>query len=506
MASMASWLTKPELILSIISFVLLYLFHYYHQSHHHLLLNFPVIGMLPGLFANLHWVHDWGTNIIRASGGTFMFRGPWFASMEYVVTSDPANINHIFNTNFINYPKGEEFFEIFDILGDGIFNSDGESWRLQRKKAHNLMTDHNFKAFLIKSSNSKVYTELIPLLRRLAGGEKEAQVVNLQDVFLRFTFDATCELVFGVNPKSLSPEFPTIPFSKAMDEAMTVILLRHTVPPQWWKLLRWLNVSGEKKLARARKVIDQFIAEVIEKKRDNHGNFRDSNLLTSYIKDTSSIEDIQESNKILRDTTMNLMLAGRDTTGAALTWFFWLLSKNKQAEEKIIEELKQYSLVKKEGIAGEELGKLVYLHAALCESLRLYPPVPFEHKAVVKEDVLPSGVEVRPGIKILIFLYGIGRMKEVWGEDCMEFKPERWISEKGKLRHEPSFKFLSFNAGPRTCLGKEVAFAQMKTVVAGILSRFHVDVVEGQVVEPKLSIILHTKKGLMVRIRERSLN
>lgn len=440
-----------------------------------------------------------------------MFKGPWFSSMDMLWTCDPANINHIFNTNFTNYPKGEEFSEIFDFLGDGIFNSDGESWRLQRKKAHNLMANHNFKAFLIKSSNSKVYTELIPLLRRLAG-EKEAQVVDLQDVFLRFTFDATCELVFGVNPKSLSPEFPTVPFSKAMDEAMTVMLFRHTLPPRWWKLLRWLNVGEEKKLARARKVIDQFLAEAIKKKRDkiNHGNIggdhNGGDLLTSYIKDTNSMEDIQESNKILRDTTMNLMLAGRDTTGSALTWFFWLLSKNKQVEEKIIEELKQCSLEKKEVIESEELGKLVYLHAALCESLRLYPPVPFEHKGVVKPEVWPSGVEVRPGIKILIFLYGMGRMKGVWGEDCMEFKPERWISEKGKLKYEPSSKFLSFNAGPRTCLGKEVAFVQMKTVVAGILSRFHVDVVQGQVVEPKLSIILHTKNGLMVKIRERSLN
>ncbi|KAH7691010.1 Cytochrome P450 E-class group I protein [Dioscorea alata] len=460
--------------------------------------------MLPGLLTNVHQFHDWITNLLRASCCTFMFKGPWFSSMDMLITCDPANINHIFNTNFKNYPKGEEFSEIFDFLGDGIFTVDGESWRLQRKKAHNFITDHNFKEFLIKSSNSKVYTELIPLLRQLAGEEKETQVVDLQDVFLKFTFDATCELVFGVNPKSLSLEFPTIPFSKAMDETMTVMFLRHIMPARWWKLLRWLNVGEEKKLARARKVIDQFIAEAIKKKRDKHGNIReDCDLLTSYIKDTNSMNDIQESNKILRDATMNLMLAGRDTTGSALTWFFWLLSKNKQVEEKIIEELKQYSLEKKEEIDSEELGKLVYLHAALCESLRLYPPVPFEHKGVVNEEVLPSGDKVKPGVKIVILIYAMGRMKGIWGEDCMEFKPERWITDKGKLRHEPSFKFLSFNAGPRTCLGKEVAFVQMKTVVAAMISRFHVHVVEDHVVEAKCSVILHMKNGLMVKITER---
>ncbi|KAM0949369.1 putative cytochrome P450 [Dioscorea sansibarensis] len=504
MATLASWLSNSEIILSLVSFLLLCFFrHYYqHHNHHHLLFNFPVVGMLPGLLANVHRIHDWLTDLLRASCCTFMFKGPWFSSMDYLITCDPANINHIFNTNFTNYPKGEEFSEIFDFLGDGIFTSDGESWRLQRKKAQNLMANHNFKAFLIKSSNSKVYTELIPLLRRLAG-EKEAQVVDLQDVFLRFTFDATCELVFAVNPKSLSPEFPTVPFSKAMDEAMTVMLFQHTLPPRWWKLLRWLNVGEEKKLARARKVIDQFIAEAIKKNRDNHGMIGDGDLLTSYIKDTNSIDDIQESNKILRDTTINLMLAGRDTTGSALTWFFWLLSKNKQVEEKIIDELKQYSLEKKGRIDREELGKLVYLHAALCESLRLYPPIPFEHKGVVKEEVLPSGDKVKPGMKILILTYAMGRMEGIWGEDCMEFKPERWITEKGKLRHEPSFKFLSFNSGPRTCLGKEIAFVQLKTVVAAMISRFHVHVVEDHVVDAKCSVVLHMRNGMMVRITER---
>ncbi|KAJ0098003.1 hypothetical protein Patl1_27587 [Pistacia atlantica] len=92
---------------------------------------------------------------------------------------------------------------------------------------------------------------------------------------------------------------------------------------------------------------------------------------------------------------------------------------------------------------SKELNKLVYLHGALCEALRLYPPVPFQHKSI-------------------------------WGDDCLEFKPQRWISEKGRIKHEPSYKFLAFNAGPRTCLGKEVAFTQMKAVAAAIIHNYNV--------------------------------
>lgn len=92
--------------------------------------------------------------------------------------------------------------------------------------------------------------------------------------------------------------------------------------------------------------------------------------------------------------------------------------------------------------------------------------------------MLPSGHKVEANSKLLILIYALGRMKAVWGEDASEFKPERWISETGVLRHEPSFKFLAFNAGPRTCLGKKMAMVLMKAVVVEILQNFDVKVAE----------------------------
>ncbi|KAK3139613.1 hypothetical protein QOZ80_5AG0386200 [Eleusine coracana subsp. coracana] len=122
---------------------------------------------------------------------------------------------------------------------------------------------------------------------------------------------------------------------------------------------------------------------------------------------------------------------------------------------------------------ASEVGNLVYLHAALSECLRLYPSVPFEHKAVVADDMLPSGHEMRASDKILVFNYSMGRMELVWGKDCAEFMPERWVAGDGqgtkKLRYEPSYKFISFNAGPWMCLGKDLAFVQMKVAAAAVL-------------------------------------
>lgn len=198
----------------------------------------------------------------------------------------------------------------------------------------------------------------------------------------------------------------------------------------------------------------------------------------------------------MRDSIVNLLLAGRDTTSAALTWFFWSLSQHPTVVTKIRDELNSI-----ESVSSDSITHLVYLQAAICESLRLYPPVPWEHKKSLNPDILPSGHHVDPTMKILFSLYAMGRMRSVWGDDCSEFRPERWIVDgKVGIKHEPSYKFLAFNAGPRTCLGKEVAFLQMKLVAANIMKRFDIVVVNGEEVKPSPSIILRMEKGLKVKV------
>ncbi|XXG49375.1 hypothetical protein AAC387_Pa02g3578 [Persea americana] len=481
--------------------------------------NWPIVGMLPSLFMNIHRLHEWSTGLLRDTGCTFMFNGPWFTQMSVLCTCHPANVNHIFSTNFTSFPKGPFFSKIFDVLGDGIFNSDSEPWRIQRKMAHSLISSERFRAFVARTSQAKVDKGLVHVLKNVI--KQGEGIVDLQDVFQRFTFDNTCILVFGVDPGCLAVDFPTVPFAKAMDDAMEALLFRHVIPESWWMLLKWLNIGWEKKLAEGWKIIDQFINQHISTRREElhkskaHGGESDreegGDLLTAYI--NYQHEDglgLSNSDKFLRDTAVNLMLAGRDTTSSALTWFFWVVSMNPEVETKILQELKATSPKLREGGHGipkvfdaEELSQLVYLHAALCESLRLFPPVPFEHKSAVQPQVLPTGETIQSETKIVIPLYAMGRMESIWGKDCLEYKPERWISERGKLKFEPSYKFMAFNSGPRNCLGKEVALTQMKTVAAALLFNFHFQVLEGHPVSPKLSIILHMKNGLMVRVREK---
>nr|KJB47428.1 hypothetical protein B456_008G026000 [Gossypium raimondii] len=141
----------------------------------------------------------------------------------------------------------------------------------------------------------------------------------------------------------------------------------------------------------------------------------------------------------------------------------------------------------------DELSKLTYLHAAVCETLRLYPLVPFEFRSCTKPDFLPSGHRVDRSTRVLIGIHAMGRMESLWGEDCYELKPER----------ESPSKFCSFLAGPRICPGKEVSFLVMKATVAAIMHSYNVDVLEGQNISSKNSVLCKMKKGLMVGVKKR---
>jgi cytochrome P450 len=150
----------------------------------------------------------------------------------------------------------------------------------------------------------------------------------------------------------------------------------------------------------------------------------------------------------------------------------------------------------------EMLDKLVYFHGAISEALRLYPPIAFEHKCAIKDDILPSGDHVSPNTKLIYSLYAMGRMEQICGVDCLEFKPERWISDRGQIIKVPSYKFIAFNAGPRSCIGKDMSFVQMKMVAVALLWKFQIQVVEGHSLTPKTSILLRMKHGLKVTVKD----
>ncbi|KAL7130614.1 hypothetical protein ABFS83_13G146100 [Erythranthe nasuta] len=444
--------------------------------------DWPIFGMVPGLILNCGRVHEFMTELLQGSGGTFYLKGGWFANMSMLITSDPANVHYILAKNFPNFEKGPQFKKMFDILGDGIFNAESESWEIQKRTAKSLMHNTSFPDFVARTSWSKVENALIPILELASETGIE---VDLQELFQRFAFDCSCITVLGHDPVSLCKELPHLPHEKAFADAEEAVLYRHMLPEFTWKLQSWLRIGKENELAKAKDVIHRFVSNCISvKRRDFKLTVRTDgglDMLTSCMRSARAGE-------------------GKDTISAALAWFFWLVATNPAEQEKIRREIDDTNW---RFTTIEESKKLVYLHGALCETLRLFPPVPFQHKAPMEHDILPSGHRIGPNTRTVLSFYSMGRMESIWGNDCLDFKPGRWIdAETGCVRSEPSFKFTAFNAGPRSCLGKDVSFIQMKIVAAAIVSRFNIRVARGFSVTPSISVILHMKHGLKVKVSD----
>ncbi|KAJ0020040.1 hypothetical protein Pint_30905 [Pistacia integerrima] len=111
--------------------------------------------------------------------------------------------------------------------------------------------------------------------------------------------------------------------------------------------------------------------------------------------------------------------------------------------------------------------------------MRLFPPVQINSRLTVDDDVLPDGTHVRKGWFADYSAYAVGRMEKVWGRNYMEFKPERWLNGDGVFQPSDQFRFPVFHCVPRMCLGKEMAYVQMKSIAAAVMNEFEILAIDG---------------------------
>lgn len=469
--------------------------------------RYPILGTLPEFVANRHRFLEWTTGVLsQSSTNTSVFYR--LGKLHGVMTANPLNVEHMLKTNFSNYPKGTRANTILhDFLGTGIFNTDDDLWRFQRKTASFEFNKRSLRAFVLDTVRTEIQTRLIPFLERKAAS---GQVFNLQDVLERFAFDNICKIAFNVDMGCLGQEDDCRSgvggdgFMRAFEEAATLSFDRFMYAVRdVWKIKLLFNVGSEKRLRKAIKTVHEFADEIIRRRLEEKSrNYED--FLTRFIDSTTE----GASPEFLRDIVISFILAGRDTTSSALSWFFWLLSTHPNAIDTIRAEVQDCRV--RRGKPGDdppdldELRDMNYLHGAISEALRLYPPVSLDTKSCIRDDVLPDGTHIKKDWFITYNSYAMGRMESIWGKDCEAFRPERWL-ENGVFKPESPFRYPVFHAGPRICLGREMAYIQMKSIAACVLEIFEVDVVEKEK-KPDyvLSLTMRIKGGLPVRVVERN--
>ncbi|ERN19434.1 cytochrome P450 704C1 [Amborella trichopoda] len=440
----------------------------------------PVVGTVVHQLINFSTLHHFHLGHAQKHT-TYRLLSP---ARGELYTVNPANLQHILKTNFANYGKGKYQHEVLkDLFGDGIFAVDGERWKTQRKLA-----SYEFSTKVLREFSCKVFCKnAVKLAGKISEAAKSHLIMDIQDLLMKATMDSLFKVGFGLELNTLLGCEEENKFAKAFGELSAQLLRRFTNP--LWKLERFLSLGPEAMLRKNIKFIDDFVYKIIQQKREQVSKEHDSlekhrkeDILSRFLVESEKYHE-KMSDKYLRDIILNFLIAGRDTTAGTLSWFFYLLCKHPHIQEKIAQEVRESVCTKNEGnvegvtmsgfadaLTEGALGRLQFLHAALAETLRLYPAVPVNAKVAFGDDVLPDGSKVRKGDMVNYLSYAMGRMTSIWGDDAYHFRPERWI-QNGVFQPKTPFEFPAFQGGPRICLGKDFAYLQMK-VMAAVLIRF----------------------------------
>ncbi|KAL8210366.1 hypothetical protein R6Q57_007098 [Mikania cordata] len=460
----------------------------------------PVIGTVFDHLFYFNKLHDYLTDI-AFKHPTFRFLSP---DQSDLYTTDTRNIEHILKTNFDNYSKGEGNKDLIrDLFGNGIFAVDGVMWKQQRKLA-----SFEFSTRVLRDFSCSVFRKNAAKLVGVVSTFAEAnKVFDVQNLLMQSALDSIFKVGFGVDLNCLegsSKEGST--FIKAIDDSNAFIYWRYVDP--LWKLKRFLNIGCEAALRNNIRLINEFVLNLIIKRREQletnqHYNEKED-ILSRFL--IESKKDARMNDKYLMDIILNFILAGKDSSANTLSWFFYMLCKNPLVQEKVVTEIENVvgnqeneSRIKDfvEKINDQVLEKMHYLHAALTETLRLYPAVPLDGRVADMDDILPDGFKLKKGDGVYYISYAMGRMPYIWGDDADVFRPERWLNDNGVFQPESPFKFIAFHAGPRICLGKDFAYRQMKIVSIALLHFFVLKLAdESRKVTYRTMFTLHVDGGL----------
>ncbi|KAH0731217.1 hypothetical protein KY290_002245 [Solanum tuberosum] len=468
----------------------------------------PIGGTIFNQLINFHRLHHYMTDL-AGKYKTYRLISPF---RNKIYTSDPANVEYILKTNIDNYGKGWYNYSILkDLFGDGIFAVDGDKWREQRK-----LLSHEFSTRVLRDFSSVVFRKNVAKLAQiLSEAANSNKTVDIQDLFIQTSLDSIFRVAFGAELDNMcGSNEERKRFSDAFDNANAMTTWRYT--DIFWKIKRALNIGVEAKLRDNIRTVDTFVYKLIHIRTEQMSKPETHDLSMQRKKEDILSRFLQITDtdpKYLRDIILSFLIAGKDTAATTLSWFLYVLCKYPHVQEKVVQEIKEATTENKDAtdiidfaanVSEEALEKMQYLHAALTETLRLYPAVPLDPKICFSDDTLPDGFSVNKGDMVCYLPYAMGRMKFIWGDDAEEYKPERWLDGDGFFRPENPFKFTAFQAGPRICLGKEFAYRQMKIFSAVLLRYFVFKLSDNKkAINYRTMINLHIDGGLHVRVFRR---
>eukprot|EP00045_Choanoeca_perplexa_P008994 m.85122 g.85122 ORF g.85122 m.85122 type:complete len:490 (+) comp14710_c0_seq2:44-1513(+) len=450
--------------------------------------SIPILGHSLLVSKHQETLLEWLWAGTEAAGGkSWQFK--IIGQAPFVCILSPENVQYMLQTNFDNYVKGAFFRDKFtELLGRGIFNADGAEWSYQRKTASHLFKRKELSGYMTETFLDHCHL----VIEKLDQAVEEDKAIDLQDLFYRYTLESIGKIAFGTSLGCFEQE--TVEFAVNFDTAQRIIMER--VFDALWPVRRWLTWvhPAERTLARCVNNLDVFAKRVIAERRQAGDLAEREDLLSRFLQVKDEQGNPLDDNR-LRDVVMSFVIAGRDTTANCLSWVFYELHKHPACMAKLKKEVDEVLGGSDPTHDAVHTG-MPYLHAVVKETLRLHPSVPKDGKVAVNDDVLPDGTQIRAGSVVVYMPWVMGRSESIW-ENATTFDPERWLQGKP----EPSaFKYTAFNAGPRLCLGMNMAYLEAKFLIAMMVQRYDVQVQSGQDFAYQVTLTMPIKNGLFAKL------
>jgi len=278
------------------------------------------------------------------------------------------------------------------------------------------------------------------------------------------------------------------------------------VPTRTVRMFRKLN-----------KATSKFAAELLKKNSGKEKDNSDQSLLGLLLKGRPEGANFKEVHEELVSQINVILFAGHEGTTVSLTWMLIELARNPDKQCKLREELRQFS---NRDPTYDELAALPYLNAVAHESLRLHTTVEDILRVANEDDIIPldapvetasgqmiNSIVVPKGTRVAVPLVYLNTDKDSWGPDAKKYLPERWLDENSTAPKQ----VYTFSEGPRMCVGRRFALAEVKTVLCVLIQNFSFELVDGPDTKLDLhySLMAHPKmageSGSVVPMRVRRL-
>jgi cytochrome P450 len=359
-----------------------------------------------------------------------------------LLVNTPAGARHILVDNWRGYGKRTvQYSALAEITGQGLLTADGQLWR-----EHRRVLQPAFRRDGVTVTR-RVPEQAVAAAGRLGASWDAAPGVPLDAEAA--VLQAMLELVgFTLFDDDLAPVAGQV--VHAVELALRRVLREARSP-----LPARLPTPGRIRMRRAVATLDHVVRDVVRRGRLRPAG-GDPDPLALLL--NSGLDD-----RAVRDELVTLIIAGHETVACVLTWTLGLLASDPAVQDRLLDELDTV-LAGGRRPAQQDLADLPYARAVIDESLRLYPPAWVLTRRAIEDDVV-AGVPVPAGTLLLVSPWLLHRRPACW-PDPDRFDPDRFRPPAGQPE---AGAYLPFGAGPRTCIGREIALVETVLVLATLL-------------------------------------